>query len=93
MKTVILVDELVKDSKYIICQNCARGSAVLGKGIFNDPEDLRAIQLKHQAEVHIDCAFMGSRLQEAANFYKWKLIKFKSSDFCFIEFIMNRCHP
>lgn len=92
MQTFILVDELAKDSKYIICQNSARGSAVLGKGVFNDPEDLRAIQRKHQAQVHIDCAFMGSTLQLAAEFYKWKLIKFKSVDFCFIEFIMNTCH-
>ncbi|MEZ0150153.1 MAG: hypothetical protein AB9Q19_12685 [Candidatus Reddybacter sp.] len=88
--TYILVDEQKDKSKYVVCNERHGKHRMIAVGELCDPEELRAIQLQYEgSRVHIDCAFMGSRLECAANHYRWKLIKSKNGDYPFIEALVQ----
>ena len=83
---IILVDEMKEVSSYVVCHESRGIHKILTSGRFSTSEELRKIQAQYEnASVQIDCAFMGSEIQRAAEHYKWKLLKFKNGDFQFIE--------
>lgn len=85
-KITILVDEQMDASRYVVCSNLRGEHSFISSGVITNPEELRNIQLQFKADaVQIDCAFMGTELQRASESYNWKLVKFKNTDFPFIE--------
>ena len=88
-KTTILVDERKDNSPFIVCHEERGQHSVLESGCISDPDELRSLQIKHDADVQIDCAFMGTRLEAAARHYKWRLLKFRNGDYPFIESLIQ----
>ena len=82
----ILVDETKGVSSYAVCHWSQGVHKILTSGRFSTSEELREIQVQYEnALVQIDCSFVGSEIQRAAERYKWKLLKFYNGDFQFIE--------
>ncbi|NIB44846.1 hypothetical protein HBA55_35020 [Pseudomaricurvus alkylphenolicus] len=83
----ILVDELEDSSPFVVCHRSNKGAhSILEAGKISNPEELRAMQERYKGcKVQIDCAFMGTDMQYAAQHYHWKLVKFRKDDFPFIE--------